>query len=65
MKMKTKVLRGREGWYSLLVEEQKKRSVLYEDLTKDKDRLQALSNAVNKNDVSRSHLEDIIEDFLD
>ena len=60
-----RIEQGSEDWYSLRVLIGKREERLYSDLTRDLDRLEKLSDRINRGRVSPVHIEDILEDFLD
>lgn len=56
---------GTEGWYSLRIHIGEREERLYSDLTRERAKLEDLSDRINRGRVSRIHIEDILEDFLD
>ena len=60
----SRVLKTKDG-YGLLVYVDSKDSKIYPDLTTDYGKLCKFSDVINQSTVSRLHVEELIEDFLE
>ena len=54
-----------EGGYGLFIYVDREEKRAYPDLSADYARICAFSDAINRGEVSRLHIEELIEDFLE